>query len=150
MSILGLGVLAAVLAGVIIAAQGPIYARISEGLGSPLQTTLLAFTTATLVLVVIMLVSRAAWPRLEAIRALPMWVWVGGVLGICVVVLSILAVPRLGVAGYVAMAILGQLAASLVFDRWGVFGLAERAIGWQGMLGASLIAAGAALMLFRP
>ena len=46
--------------------------------------------------------------------------------------------------------ICGQLAASLVFDRWGAFGLIERGIAWQGALGAALIAAGAALVVFRP
>ncbi len=144
----GLGL--SLLAGVIIAAQAPIYTRISDGLGSPLQTTLLAFSTAVCVLVVLMVVTRTDWPRWEAMRALPVWVWIGGVLGICVVLLSIAAVPRLGIAGYIAAMICGQLAASLAFDRWGFFGLAERGVGWQGALGAALIAAGAAMVVFRP
>lgn len=150
MNVLISGMSLSLLAGVIIAAQAPIYARISLVLGSPLQTTLLAFSTAVCVLVVMMLVTRTAWPKFEAIGALPVWVWMGGVLGICVVLLSIAAVPKLGHAGYIAAMICGQLVASLAFDRWGAFGLVERGIGWQGVLGAVLIASGAALMVFRP
>ena len=144
------GLILSLLAGAIIAAQAPIYTRISQGLGSPLQTTLLAFSTAVCVLVVLMGVTRTDWPRLEAMRALPIWVWVGGVLGICVVLLSIAAVPRLGIAGYIAAMICGQLAASIAFDHWGVFGLVQRGIGWQGLAGVALIALGAGLVVFRP
>lgn len=145
-----IGLALSLLAGGIIAAQGPIYSRMSQGLGNPLQTTLLAFSTAVCVLVILMTVTRTPWPSVEAVRGLPLWVWIGGVLGICVVLLSIAAVPRLGIAGYIAAMICGQLAASLAFDRWGLFGLAERGIGWQGGIGAVLIALGAWLVVFRP
>ena len=99
MNVVITGLTLSLLAGFIIAAQGPIYTRISQGLASPLQTTLLAFSTAVCVLVVLMLVTRTTWPKVEAMRALPPWVWIGGVLGICVVLLSVAAVPKLGTRG---------------------------------------------------
>ena len=137
------------LAGIIIAAQGPIYLRMTEGLSHPLSTTLLAFSTATFVLVGLHLVSRTPFPTLGQIKDLPLWVWVGGVLGICVVLLSIAAVPRLGAAGYIVAVIAGQLAASLIFDQTGAFGLETRAITWQAVAGCALIGAGAALVIWR-
>ncbi len=69
--------------------------------------------------------------------------------GICVVLLSIAAVPRLGAAGYIVAVIAGQLAASLIFDQTGAFGLETRAITWQAVAGVALIGAGAALVIWR-
>lgn len=139
----------AVLAGIIIAAQGPIYARMTQGLGHPLNTTLLAFVTASVALVALHLVTRTAFPSLVQVKALPLWVWVGGVLGICVVLLSIAAVPRLGAAGYIVAVIAGQLTASLIFDQSGAFGLGLRPITWQAVAGVALIGAGATLVIWR-
>lgn len=147
MTLLPIGL--AILAGVIIAAQGPIYARMTQGLGHPLNTTLLAFATASVVLVGLHLVTRTGFPTLTQIKALPLWVWAGGVLGICVVLLSIAAVPRLGAAGYIVAVIAGQLTASLLLDQGGAFGLALRPITLQAVAGMGLIAAGAALVIWR-
>ncbi len=139
----------AVLAGIIIAAQGPIYTRMTQGLSHPLNTTLLAFVTASLVLVALHLATRTTLPSLTQIKALPLWVWVGGVLGICVVLLSIAAVPRLGAAGYIVAVIAGQLTASLVFDQLGAFGLSVREVTWQAVFGVALVSVGAALVVWR-
>jgi transporter family-2 protein len=139
----------AVLAGIIIAAQGPIYSRMTQGLSHPLNTTLLAFATATMVLVTLHLVTRTGLPSAAQVKALPLWVWVGGVLGICVVLLSIAAVPRLGAAGYIVAVIAGQLTASLLFDQFGAFGLSYRPITWQALAGVGLIGAGATLVIWR-
>ena len=139
----------AILAGAIIAAQGPIYARMTEGLSHPLNTTLLAFATATVVLTCLHPVTKTVFPSAAQIKALPFWVWVGGVLGICVVLLSIAAVPRLGGAGFIVAVIVGQLAASLIFDQVGAFGLSIRAVTWQAVAGVALMGAGAALVIWR-
>jgi transporter family-2 protein len=71
------------------------------------------------------------------------------VLGICVVLLSIAAVPRLGAAGYIVAVIAGQLTASLLFDQFGAFGLSYRPITWQALAGVGLIGAGATLVIWR-
>lgn len=143
------GVGLAVMAGLIIATQGPVYARMTLGLGGALQTVLLAFSTAVVVLLAVFALSGTALPRLEAIKALPLWVWLGGVMGICVVLMSILAIPRIGVAGYLAAAVAGQLVASLLFDQFGAFGLVQRAVTPGALLGAALVLGGAALIVFR-
>lgn len=141
--------LLALLAGAIIAAQGPIYTRMTQGLSHPLNTTLLAFATASVVLVLLHLGTGTALPKPSQVRALPLWVWIGGVLGICVVLLSIASVPRLGAAGYIVAVIAGQLVASLVFDQVGAFGLAARPVTLQALAGVALMAGGAALVIWR-
>jgi transporter family-2 protein len=100
----------AVLAGALVAAQGPIYARMAQALGGPVQAALTAFVSAACVLVVLASLG-GVLPRAAELRALPLWVWAGGVLGIMVVAISTLAVPRLGAAGYLVALVAGQMLA---------------------------------------
>lgn len=143
----GLAVLS-FLAGVMIAAQGPIYARAAQGLGGALPATLMAFSIATAALA-----GLVAWrgpvPRGADFAALPAWVWPGGLIGVCVILVSIQAVPRLGAAGYLVLLVAGQVAGGMLWDRLGAFGLTARPLGWTNLLGAALVLVGAALVVMR-
>ena len=61
--------------------------------------------------------------------AAPSWYyWIlGGVGGVVIVTVSLIAVRELGAGGVTAATIAGQLALSVVIDRMGVLGLDERA-----------------------
>lgn len=59
----------------------------------------------------------SGWVR--AAPAVPWWGWLGGVLGTGMVVLATGAIERLGTAGFIAMSVAVQLAASAVFDHFG-------------------------------
>lgn len=138
----------AVLAGALVAAQGPIYARMSAALGGPVQTVLTAFVTAALSMAVIAAVS-GGWPKVADLRAMPVWVWAGGILGIVVVAVSSLAVPRLGASAYLVALVAGQMIAGALYDRTGAFGLPPRMPGAVNWAGLGLIVLGAALATSR-
>ena len=80
---------------------------------------------------------------------LPLWAWAGGLIGVYVVLVSILAVPRLGVASYMVCVILGQLAASYAYDRVGAFGMAAREFSVANLAGLAMVGAGAVLVIWR-
>jgi len=138
----------AVLAGALVAAQGPIYARMAQALGGPVQAALTAFVSAACVLVVLASLG-GVLPRAAELRALPLWVWAGGVLGIMVVAISTLAVPRLGAAGYLVALVAGQMLAGALYDRAGAFGLPQRAPSALNLAGLALVVAGALLATWR-
>lgn len=142
-------ILAVVLGGALIAAQGPIYSRMAQLLGSPLQAAALAFGVGTVALCFLILGTGTPLPRRAEIATVPLWIWAGGLIGVYVVVLSIFAVPRLGVASYMVCVILGQLGASYLYDRFGLLGLAPRHFSAANMVGLSLVAVGAALVVWR-
>ncbi|WP_375688879.1 DMT family transporter [Pseudooceanicola sp. LIPI14-2-Ac024] len=137
-----------VLAGALVAAQGPIYARMAHSLGGPLQAVLTAFTSAACVLALLALAGGFA-PRVDALRAMPVWVWLGGMLGIAVVAISTLAVPRLGAAGYLVALVAGQMVAAALYDRAGAFGLPQRVPSALNLLGLALVVIGALLVTWR-
>lgn len=142
-------ILAVIIGGALIAAQGPIYSRMAEHLGGPLQTATLAFGTGTLALMALLLVTHSPWPRKADILAVPLWMWAGGLIGVYVVLTSILAVPRLGVASYMVCVIVGQLAAGYAYDRFGAFGMGVRDFSTANLIGLGLVALGAGLTVWR-
>jgi transporter family-2 protein len=74
--------------------------------------------------------------------------WVGGVFGVCFISLALVLLPRLGAAGFMALALAGQVVASLLLDHFGWFGLAERPISLPKVVGVVLLIAGVVLIQF--
>lgn len=142
-------ILSVVVGGALIAAQGPIYAQMTEHLGGPLQTATLAFATATLALLMLLLLSGTPWPRKEDILSIPIWMWAGGLIGVYVVLTSVVAVPRLGVASYLVCVIIGQLGAGYAYDRFGALGMETRDFSTTNLIGLALVALGAGLTVWR-
>jgi bacterial/archaeal transporter family-2 protein len=77
------------------------------------------------------------------------WLWIGGVMGAFVVFTITFAGPRIGTTATVAVFLVGQFAAAVVVDRYGLFGLDRIAVGWPRVFGLALIAIGAGLTLKR-
>ncbi|SLN59910.1 hypothetical protein TRL7639_03294 [Falsiruegeria litorea R37] len=142
-------VVGVILGGALIAAQGPIYTRMAELLGGPLQTAALAFGLGTLALLMLLLTTGSTLPRKSDLASVPLWMWAGGLIGVYVVLVSILAVPRLGVASYMVCVIVGQLAAGYAHDRIGAFGMGVRDFSTANLIGLGLVAVGAGLTVWR-
>ncbi|MFC3613822.1 DMT family transporter [Lutimaribacter marinistellae] len=139
---------AIVLGGALIAAQGPIYARMA-GLLGPVQTAMLAFGLGAAALAFVLVATGGPLPRRTAIASVPAWAWAGGLIGVYVVLVSIAAVPRLGVSRYMVFVIVGQLAAGAAYDHWGAFGMVPRDLSAANLAGLGLVALGAGLVMWR-
>ena len=77
------------------------------------------------------------------------WMWLGGLMGAIVVLTITYAGPRIGPTATVAVFLVGQFAAAVVVDRYGLFGLDRIAVGWPRIAGLALLAVGTALVLKR-
>jgi bacterial/archaeal transporter family-2 protein len=64
-------------------------------------------------------------------------------------VVTLIAVPRIGAAPFVAAAVSGQLIAGLVVDQLGLSSLHPLRIGAKEALGALLVVAGSVLIASR-
>jgi transporter family-2 protein len=74
--------------------------------------------------------------------------WSGGLFGAIYIAISILLVPRIGAATFVAWLIAGQMLTSLVFDRYGLFGVPRYPMDLTRIVGAMLLVGGAVLVHF--
>lgn len=140
---------AAVLGGALIAAQGPIYARMAIGFGNPITVMLVAFIIATCAIGLVAILTGVRWPNSGAFQSMPAWVWLGALIGVYQVLVSILAVPRLGIAPFILLVIVGQILASLFYDHFGLFELKIRPLNMQAVAGAGMVFLGALLVITR-
>lgn len=142
-----LAVLATVAAGGMVAAQAPVNNMLSTRVGSFGAVTV-NFLVGTVLILVLTFAFAGGFRGDEGVES-PGWVyWVfGGLAGVAIVLTTLITVRELGAGGVTAATIAGQLTLSLVLDRLGVFGLDERAITWDKVLGIVLLAAGVVLIV---
>ncbi|KPG92952.1 hypothetical protein AEQ67_26720 [Pseudomonas sp. RIT-PI-q] len=140
--------LLAVIAGAVVPFQSAINANLGRGLGHPLWATLASLLVSIVVLLPVMLAMRLPLPSLAFISKAPLWMWAGGAFGVCFISLALVLLPKLGASGFMALALAGQVVASLVLDHFGMFGLVERQMTVSRGFGALLLVAGVVLIQF--
>lgn len=97
-------------------------------------------------MVALVLVTREPMITSEGIAKSNVASWFAGVFGVIYIGLAILLIPRLGSATVLALLVTGQLLASIVFDHFGLFGLARQPIDLMRVLGAICLLAGVLLI----
>jgi len=138
-----------ILAGMLIALQGPINAQLAQGLGMPLAAAAASFIAGSVALVVLAAIATQVQGISIAWRVPPWWMFVvGGCLGAAYVTSAIILTPRLGTAATMALIVAGQLTAGLLIDRMGWFDLAVRELSIGRIGGAILLLVGALLIRF--
>jgi bacterial/archaeal transporter family-2 protein len=110
-----------------------------------------ALAFATIVSTVLAVAILAVWERsfggIRAALEQPVWLWLGGLMGLYIVLAITIATPRIGVAATIGLVIAGNLVMAAAIDRWGLLAQDEIAITWHRLLGLALLAAGSALTL---
>jgi bacterial/archaeal transporter family-2 protein len=110
-----------------------------------------ALAYATLVSMVFAFAVLVVWERSFAgVRQVldePAWLWLGGVMGLYIVLAITIATPRIGVAATIGLVIAGNLVMAAAIDRWGLLAQDQIPITWHRLLGLALLAAGSALIL---
>lgn len=137
--------LVAVLIGAILPLQGLVNARLGTHVGGPVVAAFVSFLVGTVMLGLYLLATRTP-VALQGSLKLPAWIWAGGVFGAIYVACFTLLIPRIGAAGMVCLAVLGQVTASLLLDQFGVL-QAPKPVDWMRILGALLVLAGVLLVV---
>jgi bacterial/archaeal transporter family-2 protein len=106
------------------------------------------FLVGTAVVLLITFLFAGGIRNIEGVETPAWFYWVfGGIGGVAIVVTSLITVRELGAGGVTAAVVAGQLTASIVLDRFGVFGLEERAVTWDKLVGIALLSAGTILIV---
>jgi transporter family-2 protein len=136
-------------AGVGLAFQAVINARLSMALGNPFWATVVQIFVGLVLLSVIIAVTRQSVPVI-ALSQQPWWIWTGGVLGAAYVLTLIVSTrPINNLALMLATVIVGQTIAALLIDHFGWFGLAVHRLTVPRALGVVLLLAGVLLIRWR-
>ncbi len=140
--------LLAVIAGAVVPFQSAINANLGRGLGHPLWATFASLLVSIAVLLPVMLALRLPLPSLAFISKAPLWMWAGGAFGVCFISLALMLLLKLGASGFIALALAGQVVASMALDHFGLFGLVERQMTLPRVLGAVLLIGAVVLIQF--
>lgn len=133
-------------AGMLVAMQAPINGHLGLQIGK-IQAALISFLVGTVILLVLTFVLAGGFPDGTGVGTVSWQYLLGGALGAGYVTTVIYTVKVLGAGGVTAATITGQLAAAVLLDQFGAFGLEKHPITWQRLVGVGLLAAGTYLII---
>ncbi len=104
--------------------------------------SLIVFLTGTLVLTVLVALTRPTLPSVADVVAAPRTVWLGGLIATGYIVAIVLITPRLGVGLTTGLILVGQLVMALALDHFGAFGNPQHTLNLGRAAGLALMVAG--------
>ncbi|ADY56254.1 protein of unknown function DUF606 [Syntrophobotulus glycolicus DSM 8271] len=136
----------AALSGAIMAGQGTLNSQLSQKT-SLISSTLAIHLVGTIgILIAVLLLKEPVLTHHW--RQIPWYLYLGGILGICIIVLVSVSISKMGVCNATTAIIIGQVSTAVIIDHLGLFGTHK--IPWSPwqLAGLALFALGAKL-LFR-
>jgi bacterial/archaeal transporter family-2 protein len=133
-------------AGVSVALQQVLNANLRVQLGSPWWAGFVSYLTGTVAMLAVAVTFREPWLS-PATGTRTSWItWTGGIFGAIFIGTAILMVPRLGAATVLALIVVGQMLASLVFDNFGLLGVPQHPANLTRLAGAAFLILGVVLI----
>jgi transporter family-2 protein len=133
-------------AGASLVVQAVLNTRLRTMLASWAWTGLASYLGGTATMIAVLLVVRHPWPTRLSASEVPWPAWTGGFFGAVFIVLTVLLVPRMGVAPFIGLMVAGQLLTSITFDHYALFGLAQHPVTATRLFGAAFLVTGVVLM----
>ena len=135
------------LVGGLMPVQAVLNTRLGRQIGGPLMGSLMSFTVGLICLLVLNLATNSsAVINLKVSSTGPWYIWLGGFIGAIFVGYITWVNQQQGIALTFALAVSGQIFASLLIDQYGWFGSAVRTITLEKIIGAVLIITGIILI----
>ena len=135
-----------VTAGMSVLIQQVLNANLRAELNSTAWSGFVSYLLGVFCMVGLAIIFRDPVPSAATIARVPLWAWSGGIFGAIFIGLSIITIPKLGGAAYIAILVTGQMIAALAVDHFGLLGVPERQIDLPRMLGVALLVGGVVLI----
>ncbi|KAG0266804.1 hypothetical protein BG011_000856 [Mortierella polycephala] len=131
-----------IVGGIATAAQGAVNAKLGQFTGQGLSSTVVFIVGAmtSCIYFLIEVKGRPAPDLMDNMKLAPWWAWTGGVLGAVFVIITILALPKLGAGTTTAIIVCTQLVFSCIIDNFEFFNIPFRQFSlWRGLATIGLI-----------
>lgn len=135
--------------GVFMALQTSINTQLRQYVHSPIQASLISFFVGTCILFLIAFIQKPAFPTWYELGSIPWYWYLGGLLGVYCITMSLYSAPRLGFLAFTGLVIFGQILMSFLLDHFGWLNTSKIAFSWQRFIGACLIFTGVIFALQR-
>lgn len=134
------------IAGVLLTVQIGLNSTLGRAVGNVRFAVLANFLVGSAGLIIYFAVAGGGLPSRSALATVPAWAWFGGFLGAFYVAVATFSGPRIGAAALLALAVCGQLLASLLVDQFGWLGFPIQPISPTRLAGAALLLGGVGLI----
>lgn len=139
--------MATLIVGAMMPVQAILNTRLGKQIGGPLMSSMMSFIVGLICLIFINLATNySSVVQLKPSATAPWYLWIGGIFGAIFVGYITYVNQRQGMALTFALAVSGQIFASLIIDHYGLLGSAVRTITLEKIAGAVLIIAGLILI----
>ena len=139
-------IILALIAGIMAPTQAAINNKLASEIGGAILAAFVSFVIGSIALFLYILATGAPIGNLASLRNASYISWTGGFLGAFFVAVSIVALPKLGVALTFSLIVAGQMLITLILDHYGLFGVPVKEVNVQRILGIVLIIAGVILI----
>ncbi|MCT4597127.1 MAG: DMT family transporter [Vallitalea sp.] len=135
--------LTAIINGILIAVMISFNGLLAKQLGNNIALIVIhilgVFTTS-----IIFIFSRYKY---NTIKGLPIYLFIGGAIGIFNISLNNMTINKLGVALTIGLCLLGQLGTSMIIDHYGLFGVNVSKINIKKLTGILIMSIGIVVMI---
>lgn len=138
--------LMALVAGALIALQAGINSQLGVLLKNSLMATVVAFALSVLVSGLALISFTSQWPQWSEVRAVPWYLWFGGVMSATGVGLFYFLIPKMGVGAMMSYALTGQLVLAVLASHFGWFGLPQVPLNQTKLIGLSAMVVGLVIL----
>lgn len=130
--------------GIAVGTQGPIAGAMAQRVGGA-SSSFIVHVGGAIASLVLLLARRGE--QIDQWRSLPWYMLGCGAFGLVLYLSLSHTVPRVGATAAIAMLIVGQLAAGMLIDHFGAFGISARALDPSRITAVLFLLAGAYLMI---
>ncbi len=121
--------------------QAGLNARMGKAGGNAVYASMFSFAVGMVALVLYILLTRqsVSW---SGVKAAPLSLWAGGLLGAFYVTIIVLAFPKLGPGLTFGLIVAGQMLISILLEHYNILVAQQQPISFMKVLGVILIVAG--------
>lgn len=141
----GLLYLFVALAGGLTAVEAGANVQLAKTLGGPWWAALIFSAISAVLLVTFACFLAGPFP-VSAVRDVPWWAWMGGVISAMFVLVLFIAPGVLGAGVFTGLTVTTALVVSIALDHWGLVGFPVHVAGLGRLLGAALMVVGLILV----
>lgn len=131
----------AFVAGSFLPIQAGLNSKLGKAIESPLHSSMISFLVGAMAMITYVFVTKqnVSW---AGIKTVPLYCWIGGVLGAFYVTIIIFSFPKLGPGLTFGLVVAGQLVISLILEQFNILVAQPHPINFLRLLGIILVIAG--------
>jgi len=137
------GILFALVAGAGISLQGIANARIGQGIGTWQAASITQLTGFVTALAILLITRRGGWDKLKLVKPIYR---AGGAFAALIISANMAAIGAIGATLTVAAVMIAQLMFTFAVDRFGLFGVVKKKMGWTQAAGIGIMIAGIVIL----